>query len=157
MLEPVPWTSNEKRAPERARADEQELGSGSISNAVLFTLGSSHVTDWLVLVKIDAEGGAGGGECGSWSGVEMGMIVPGQRYTECQEFRGHGQQQAEVTDRLPITGNPRHLRSHVFNGNTPDKIRYCVYCITQRVMSIPKCPVCDNALLLYCFDLPGLS
>ena len=25
-----------------------------------------------------------------------------------------------------------------------------VRCITQRVMSTSRCPVCDNALLLYC-------
>ena len=35
----------------------------------------------------------------------------------------------------------------------------CIRCITQRVMSTPRCPVCDNALLLYCLfklDLPVL-
>ena len=33
-------------------------------------------------------------------------------------------------------------------------------CITQHVMSTPRCPVCDNALLLYCLfklDLPVAS
>jgi len=34
---------------------------------------------------------------------------------------------------------------------------FCHECITQRVMTTPRCPVCDGALLLYCsfkLDLP---
>jgi len=37
---------------------------------------------------------------------------------------------------------------------------FCYECITQHVMSTPRCPVCNGALLLYCLfklDLPVLS